>query len=150
MAKFFARNKKAFHNYEVIDKLEAGIVLIGAEVKSVKSGIVSLRDSFVRIDNGEAWLWNCNISQWKFARDIGYDPLRKRKMLLNSKEIAFLDSKVNAKNLTLIPLSMYSVRGKIKVEIGLCRGRKKYDKRRRAKERSLKKELHQKRRKFMV
>jgi SsrA-binding protein len=148
--KIIARNKKAYYNYEVIDRYEAGIVLKGAEVKSAKAGNVSLKQSFLSVEDGEMWLWDCHISKWKQASQKDYDPTRKRKVLLKQYEIDRLDGKVKQKGYTLIPLSMYLKRGYIKVEVGLCKGRKQYDKKRREKERTLKRDLHEKKRKFMV
>jgi SsrA-binding protein len=146
----YATNRKAWYNYEVLDKYEAGIVLKGSEVKSIKSGNVSLKDSFVSIDKGEAWLWNCHIAQWSHSSSDSYDPTRKRKLLLHRGEIDKLAVKVRQKGLTLVPLSMYEVRGRIKVSVGLCKGKKKYDKKRKEKERRLKREMHREKRKYMV
>ncbi|MBN2100992.1 SsrA-binding protein SmpB [Candidatus Dojkabacteria bacterium] len=148
--KIFARNRKAFYNYEVIDRYEAGIVLTGAEVKSIKSGNVSLAESFIQVEKGEVWLWNCHIGQWIYSGDMNYDPIRKRKLLLNKKEITQLGGKSREKGMTLIPIRLYAVRGKIKVEIGLCRGKKKYEKKQKEKERMLNKEMHEIKRKYMV
>lgn len=148
--KIIVKNRKAFHDYEIIDRYEAGIVLRGAEVKSVKFGEVSIKESFIRVEGGELWLWNCHISPWKYSSDASYDPLRSRKLLLKRKEIDSIMGKVQSKGLTLIPLSMYLLRGKVKVEIGLCRGLKRYQKREREKERDLKRDLHDQKRKYMI
>jgi len=146
----FATNRKAFFNYEVIDKVESGIVLTGAEVKSVRAGQVSLKESFILIENGEVWLWNCHMSQWEFSSDRSYEPARKRKLLLKRREIDRLLGKVKEKGLTLIPLRIYGKKRLIKVQIGLCRGRKKYDKRIIEKERVLKRDLYKRKREYMV
>lgn len=149
-SRVFATNRKAFFNYEVIDKVEAGIVLTGAEVKSIRSGQASLKESFVLVDGGEIWLWNCHLSQWAFSHNKNYEPARKRKLLLKRREIDRLQGKVKEKGLTLIPLKIYGKRGLIKVQVGLCRGRKKYDKRVQEKERTLKRDLHKQKREYMV
>ncbi|MBN1618984.1 SsrA-binding protein SmpB [Candidatus Dojkabacteria bacterium] len=146
----FAVNKKARHEYEILENIEMGIVLKGAEVKAIRAGGASLKDSFVRIDENECWLWNCHISQWKYSSDPGYNPTRKRKLLAFREEIDTLSGKVNQKNLTLIPLKLYLKRGKIKVDVGLCRGMKIYDKRAKDKERTLKNELHKEKRKYVI
>lgn len=146
----YARNKRAFYDYEVLEKYEAGIVLKGSEVKSVKYGLASLKESFVKLDEGEIWLWNSHIPLWKYSVDRNYDPTRKRKLLLSRKEIDKIAGKVQQKGLTLIPLKMYGVRGRIKVEVGLCKGKKKYDKKRVERERTMKRELHEEKRKYMI
>ncbi len=146
----YARNKKAFHDYEILEKYEGGVVFMGSEVKSVRAGQASLKESFIQISNGEAWLWNCHIPLWKFSSDRGYDPACRRKVLLHQSQIDKLVGKLNQKGLTLVPLKLYDVKGRIKVEIGLCRGKKVYEKRQKEKERTLKKELHQKKRQYMV
>lgn len=145
-----ATNRRALYNYEVLDKYEVGISLLGQEVKSAKSGQVSLRESFIQIEKGEMWLWNCNISKWTYSTDSQYDPVRKRKLLMKRSEIDSLEGKVKEKGLSLIPLKMYLKRGIVKLEMGLCKGRKRYDKRRVEKERTMKRELHEEKRKFMV
>lgn len=123
-------NKKARFNYELSERFEAGIVLSGAEVKSVKEGKVSLNDSFARVDeNGEVWLLNCHIHPYQFADNHDYDPTRSRKLLLKRKEILSLTKKIEGRNLTLIPTAMYLKQGKIKVELAIGRGKKQWDKR---------------------
>lgn len=148
--RIFASNKKAFYDYEILEKYEAGIVLTGAEVKSIKNGLASLKESFVHVDDDEIWLWNCHISQWPNSSDSSYDPTRRRKLLLKRREIDKIEGIAKQRGYTLIPLRMYGKRGMIKVEFGLGRGKKRYDKRRQEKERTLKKELHEKKRQFMV
>ena len=123
-------NRKARYNYELLDRIEAGIVLTGAEVKSVKEGKMSLNESFCRLDpNGEAWLVNCHIHPYRFADNRNYDPTRSRKLLLKKAEILSLFKKIENKNLTLVPTAAYTVRNRIKVEIAIGRGKKKWDKR---------------------
>jgi SsrA-binding protein len=145
-----ATNKKAVYNYTVIDSYEAGIVLNGGEVKSAKAGGVSLKESFISVDDGEMWLWNCHISPWQHTSDESYDPTRKRKILMGRHEIDSLSGKVQQKGYTLIPLKMYLTRGLIKLQVGLCKGKKKYDKRHKEKKRTLERDLHEKKRRFMV
>jgi len=126
------QNRKARFDYEVLDTLEAGIVLKGSEVKSLAMGQASISEAYAEIRNGEVFLVGSNIARYSGASYANHEPRRERKLLLNSKEIKRLQSKVREKGLTLIPLSIYfNERGKAKVELALCRGRKKYDKRER-------------------
>lgn len=123
-------NKKARFNYELTERVETGIVLSGAEVKSAKDGKVSLNDSFARVDElGEVWLFNCHIHPYQFADNSDYQPTRSRKLLLKRKEILSLAKKIEGKNLTLVPTAMYLKKGKIKVELAIGRGKKQWDKR---------------------
>jgi SsrA-binding protein len=134
-------NRKARFDYEILERIEAGIVLTGAEVKSVKLGQVSLKEAFCRVDDkGELWLHNCHIQPYKFARSEGYEPTRPRKLLLKKKEILSLAKKMEGKNLALVPTAMYTKRRRVKAEIGLGKGKKKWDKRRAIKEREQKRE----------
>jgi SsrA-binding protein len=148
--KVFSSNRKAFYDYEVLKTLEGGLVLKGGEVKSIKTGTASIKESFIHIDKGEVWLWNAHVPKWPHSGDTGYDPTRGRKVLLGRREIEGLVGKVKEKGISLIPLKLYGVKGKVKVEIGVCRGKKKYEKRQKEKERHLKKELHKEKRKYMV
>lgn len=135
-------NRKARFNYELSDRIEAGVMLIGAEVKSVRQGKVSLNESFARIDeNGEVWLINAHIHPYQFARNEDYDPTRSRKLLLKKSQILSLVKKTENKNLNLVPTAIYTKRGKIKVEIAVGKGKKKWDKRRAIKEREQKREV---------
>ncbi|NPA42018.1 MAG: SsrA-binding protein SmpB [Aquificae bacterium] len=137
-----ADNREAKAKYEIIEKYEAGIVLEGPEVKSLRNkGNVSFKDSFVRIDDGEAWLYNLYIAPYRFATIKPPDPLRKRKLLLHKREIMRLYGKSQEKGYTVIPLRLYWKNGKVKVEIALARGKKLHDRRRELKERALKREL---------
>jgi SsrA-binding protein len=145
-----ATNKKAFYNYDILEKFEAGIVLTGGEVKSAKKGRVSLKEGFLSVEDGEMWLWNAHIARWQAGRSEEYEPTRKRKVLLKRGEIDRLQGKVRQKGYTLVPLRMYVTRGYIKLEIGLARGKKNYDKKRKERERTLKRDLHEKKRRFMV
>ncbi len=135
------RNKKAYHDYEILEKYEAGIALQGTEVKSLREGKANIRDAFVRIENGEAFLFNAYIAPYTHGNLFNHEPTRKRKLLLHKSEIKRLMGKVQEKGLTIIPLRIYfNQRGKAKVEIALVRGRKKYDKREAIKRRELERE----------
>jgi SsrA-binding protein len=125
-----ATNRKALHDYFIEDRFEAGIALQGSEVKSIRSGKANLRDSYVRIKNGELWLVDCHISPYDQAARENHEPRRERKLLMHRKEIARLDNKSQAKGLTIVPLKMYfSSNNKVKVEIALASGKRLYDKR---------------------
>jgi SsrA-binding protein len=124
-----ATNRKARHEYEVLETLEAGIVLRGPEVKSVRDGKIGFQDAFARVDGGEVWLYSLHINPYEQANRYNQDPLRTRKLLLHGHEIRRLVGKVEEKGLTLIPLEIYFVRGHAKVLLGLARGRKLHDKR---------------------
>ena len=130
-SKVVCRNKKAYHDYAIEAKFEAGMVLSGPEVKSLRAGKANLKDGYVQIDdNGEAILHNVHISQYSHATHNPNDPLRVRKLLLHKRELKKLIGKLQEKGLALIPLSIYfNERGKAKVELGLARGKKLYDKR---------------------
>lgn len=124
-----AVNRRAFHDYFVDEKYEAGLVLTGTEVKSLRAGKANLRDGFVRIDGHEAWMENVHISSYAKGGYANHEPLRPRKLLLHAREIASLTGKVKQKGYTLIPLRLYFSRNRAKVEVGLCRGKRQYDKR---------------------
>ncbi len=127
--KLLANNRKAFHEYFILEKLEAGIALLGTEVKSVREARINLRESYAAIKEGEAYLFNCHISPYSHGNRENHDPLRKRKLLLHAREIRKLIGKTQEKGLTLVPLRVYLKRGRIKVELGVARGKKLYDKR---------------------
>ncbi len=127
--KLVASNKKAFHDYFVMEKLEAGIALLGTEVKSIREGRINLKDSYAVIRNGEPVLMNCHISPYSHGNRQNHDPVRARKLLLHHQEIRKLIGKTQEKGLTLIPLRVYLKRGRVKVELGVARGKKDYDKR---------------------
>src|SRR3990167_3337222 len=122
-------NKKAYFEYEILDRIEAGIHLTGAEVKSLKNGHATLTGAFVRVLGSEAYLVNAQIFPYIYARPEGYDPKRTRKLLLHKKEIISLKSKLDGANLTLVPLTWYNKGPLVKLEVGLARGKKKYEKR---------------------
>ena len=139
--KIVATNRKAYHDYEVLETYEAGIVLKGTEVKSAKQGRINLKDSYAKIENGEIFLFNAHISPYTHGNVYNHDPRRTRKLLLHKKEIMRLYGKVKEKGLTLIPLKAYIKNGKIKIEVGLCKGKKVYDKRAEIKKRDLEREM---------
>jgi len=124
-----ANNRHAFHQYEVLEKFEAGIVLTGAEVKSTRAHEINLKSGYASIEKGEVILKNIHISPYKLANDPDFNPERYRRLLLNRKEIDHIEKQIHKNGLTLVPLSVYLKKGKIKVEIGLCKGKKQHDKR---------------------
>jgi SsrA-binding protein len=123
-------NRKARHEYTILQTIEAGIVLVGTEVKSLRQGKANLVDGYAKIENGELWLVNANISEYTQGNINNHDPRRERKLLLNKSEIRKLIGKTREKGLTLIPLRLYFKNGKVKVELALAKGKKVYDKRR--------------------
>ena len=127
--KVVADNRKARHDYFIDEKYEAGIALVGTEVKSIRAGKVSLRDSYAEVVNGEAYLQNMHISPYDKGSRFNHDPKRPRKLLLHKREIKKLLGQTTQKGYTLIPLRLYFKRGKVKVELALARGKKLYDKR---------------------
>jgi SsrA-binding protein len=127
--KIVAENRKAFHDYHVLEKLEAGLALTGTEIKSARQGKVQLRDSYADIIGGEAWLLNAHFSPYSHGNIWNHEPTRKRKLLLHREEIRKLASKVLEKGLTLVPLKLYLKKGRLKCELGVCRGKKLHDKR---------------------
>lgn len=136
-----AVNRRAYHDYFVDEKYEAGIMLAGTEVKSIRAGRCNLRDGYVRIDGHEAWLENVHISPYAQANLMNQEPMRPRKLLLHRKQISTLIGKVRQKGYTLIPLRVYFLRNHAKVEVGLCRGKREYDKREAIAERDAKREI---------
>lgn len=142
--KILAKNKTAYRDYQILDKLEAGIVLTGSEVKSVKNGNVNIKDAYISFKSGEAELIGVNISRYAHEQSQSYDPIRKRKLLLHKKEIQDLALKLKQEGLTMVPLIIYEEKGKIKVEIGSAKGRKKYDKREAVKKREFERSLRTK------
>ncbi len=127
--KVVATNKKAYHDYFILEKLEAGISLLGTEVKAIREGRLNLKDSYALIQRGEAFLFNCHISPYSHGNRENHEPTRTRKLLLHRKEIRKLIGKTQEKGLTLIPLRVYFKRGMIKIELGVARGKKLIDKR---------------------
>ena len=127
--KLVANNKKAYHDYFVDEKIEAGLVLHGTEVKSLRMGKCSIKESFIRIENGEMFVYGMHISPYEKGNIFNKDPLRVKKLLLHKSEINKLTGKIKEKGFTIVPLQVYFRDGKAKMEIGLCRGKKLYDKR---------------------
>jgi len=127
--KVVASNRKAYHDYTLFDTYEAGIALTGTEIKSVRAGRANLRDSYVQIKSGQAWLMNVHISPYLAGSRENPDPRRDRKLLLHSREIVRLQSAIQEKGLTIVPLRLYLKNNRAKVEIALARGKKLYDKR---------------------
>ena len=127
--KIITTNRKAYHDYQILETLEAGIVLTGTEVKSLRLGKCNLKDSYARIRNGEVWLVGMHISPYENAGYASHEPFRERKLLLHKNEIKRLWRKVQEKGITLIPLKVYFKRGMAKIELGVATGKKKYDKR---------------------
>jgi SsrA-binding protein len=127
--KVVATNRKATHDYEILERQEAGIALMGSEIKSIRAGQVNIREGYVDISGSQAWLLNVHISPYDPAFRMNHDPLRKRRLLLHKREINRLQEAQQQKGLTIVPLKMYLKKGLAKVEIGLARGLRKYDKR---------------------
>jgi SsrA-binding protein len=143
-------NKKASYNYELLDRLEVGIVLTGAEVKSIRSGRCNMGDAFVKILNGELWVINLDIPKYKYDGSEIYDAAHTRKLLIRKSQLYSLSSKMKQGNLTLVPVSIYTSRGRVKLEIALARGKKDREKKNKEKERDLDRELLREKRKFMI
>ncbi len=140
--KTVAQNKKAFHDYEILDRFEAGLALVGSEVKSIRAGRVSLKDSYVEIQAGEAFLVRCHVSPYEQAGPFGHEPERRRKLLLHGREIHRLDQKVRERGFSIVPLQVYfNDKGRIKVEIALARGKRAYEKKQKLKERDIRREV---------
>ncbi len=134
-------NRQAYHDYFVEDTYEAGIALVGTEVKSIRAGHVNLRGAYARVKDDEVWIEGMNIARYEQGTYLNHDPMRPRKLLLHRREIDRLVGKVQAKGLTLIPLRMYFSNNRVKLQLGLCRGKKQYDKRDAIRERELEREV---------
>jgi SsrA-binding protein len=139
--KIITQNKKAFHDYSIEETLEAGILLQGTEVKSLREGKANLRDSYVIVKDGEVFLLNCHISPYSHGNIMNHDPLRTRKLLLHRREITKLQGKAAQKGYSLIPLKLYFKNSHVKVEVGLARGKKQYEKRETIKKREADREI---------
>jgi SsrA-binding protein len=139
--KVVCQNRKAYHDYHIDETVESGIALLGTEVKSLREGKANLKDSYVIIKGGEVFLLNCHISPYSHGNIMNHDPLRTRKLLLHKKEISRLSGKVIAKGYTLIPLKLYFKDSFAKVEIGLAKGKKLFEKRDTIKEREARREI---------
>ena len=138
--KLVANNKKAYHDYFIEEKYEAGIELFGTEVKSIRQGKCSIKEAYVTIDNGEAFVDGMNISPYEKGNIFNREPLRRKRLLLHKREIMKLAGQVQAKGYTLMPLQVYFKNGRVKLEIGLARGKKLYDKRDDLKKKAMKRE----------
>ena len=134
-------NRSALFDYAMEDKFEAGIALTGSEIKSIRTGKVSLREGFVRVKDGEAWLEGVHIAPYEFGTDNNHEPERPRKLLLHKRELEVLGTKTGASGYTVIPLHLYLKRGRAKVEIAVARGKRQYDKRQAIAERESKREV---------
>lgn len=139
--KVLAQNRKASHDYAIIDTLEAGMVLTGTEIKSVRGGKINLKDGYATIRNGEVFLQNVHISPFEQGNIFNHDPLRTRKLLLHKKQIAYLVNETKTTGVTLVPLKVYLKNGVAKVLIGLAKGKKSYDKREALKQKDVKREM---------
>jgi len=141
--KTVATNRKAYHNYYIHDSLEAGIILTGSEIKSIRAGRVNLRDAYVRPEGGELWLLNAHIARYDASSYLSHEPTRPRKLLLHSKQIGNLIRSVKEKGLTLVPLKLYIKGSLAKVEIALAKGKKLHDKRESIARREVEREIGQ-------
>lgn len=142
-------NKRAFFDYEIIEKTEAGIALVGSEVKSLRQGGANLTGAYAKISNSECWLFGCNIATYKQAGIRNHEPLRKRKLLLHKRQIAKIESKLQQKGFTLVPLRIYfNDRGLAKIELAIARGKRQYDKREKIRSRQQKGDIDKSMRKY--
>ena len=141
--KVIATNRKAFHNFSILETFEAGLVLRGTEVKSLRDSQVNFKDCYAAIDNNEAWLIGCHITPYHHGSDANHDPERRRKLLLHRREIGRLLGKVAERGLTLVPLRLYFKEGRAKIELGLARGKKLHDKRDAIRERDERRQMAQ-------
>lgn len=140
--KVVAANKKAYHNYQIVESLEAGIALLGSEVKSIREGRISLKDSYAEVKNGEVYLVQAHISPYEQANIFNHEPLRERKLLLHRQEIKRLIGKIREKGFTLVPTKVIlNEKGRVKVEISLAKGKRAYEKKQAIKERDLEREM---------
>ena len=140
--KIIAKNKKAYYNYEILESYEAGVSLLGSEVKSIREGRISLKESYAEIKAGEVFLLNCHISPYEAANRFNHDPLREKKLLLHRHEIKRLTGKIKERGLTLIPTKvLINDKGKVKMEISLAKGKRVYQKREAIRERDREREL---------
>ena len=139
--KIVTENRKARYNYHIEEQIEAGMVLLGTEVKSLRSGRANLKDAYGRMKNGEMFIYQMHISPYPFAYYDNHDPLRPRKLLLNKSELKRMNAKIREKGFSVIPLRVYFKNGKAKITIALARGKRKYDKRESIKNREMKREM---------
>ncbi len=146
--KIIAENRKARHDFHIIDKFEAGLVLLGTEVKSLRQGRVNLKDSYARIKNGELWVYQMHIGPYPFAYYNNHEPLRPRKLLMHKYEIKRLYGKLNERGYTLVPLQIYFRDGKAKLTLALAKGKRKHDKREAIRRRDEKRDLERQRKEY--
>ena len=139
--KVITNNRRARHDYQVLETLECGIVLTGSEVKSLRNGNMSLEEAYGRIKGDEVWLMGCDIQEYSYAHDLNHIPKRPRKLLLHRREIKKFAMQAMEKNLTLVPLKMYFNRGHAKVLMGICKGKKNYDKRESLKKKDMQRDI---------
>lgn len=139
--KVIADNRRARHEYEIIETIETGIELFGTEVKSMRSGKANLQDAYARVEEGELWLFNCHISPYDHGNRFNHEPLRKRRLLVHSKQILRLHQQIKEKGLTLVPLKLYFKRNWVKVDLALARGKQQHDKRDAITQRDTKRQL---------
>jgi SsrA-binding protein len=136
-----ADNRKARHNYHVLDSLECGVALVGSEVKSLRAGGLSLDEAYARVEGNELWLLGANIAEYSYSHELNHVPKRKRKLLLHRREINKFAGQATEKGLTLIPLKLYFKQGRAKVLLGLCKGKQKHDKRESLKKRESQRDI---------
>lgn len=139
--KTISSNKKAFFDFTIFERYAAGIVLTGTEIKAVRKGAINLKDSFIKIEDFEAYLYNCHISPYDFGNRYNHEPLRARKLLLHKKEIIKILNKQKQENYTIVPLEAFLSKGYLKLEIALCKGKKLYDKREALKKKDISRNL---------
>jgi len=139
--KVIAHNRRARHDYMVLDTLECGIVLTGSEVKSLRNGNMSMEEAYGRVKGEEVWLLGCDIQEYNFAHELNHIPKRPRKLLMHRREIKKFAAQAYEKNLTLVPLKMYFTRGRAKVLMGICRGKKQFDKRESMKKKDMQRDI---------
>jgi SsrA-binding protein len=134
-------NRKARHNYHVLETLECGIMLVGSEVKSLRTGLLSLDEAYGRVDKDEVWLMGANIAEYPYSHALNHEPKRRRKLLMHRREVNKFAGQAFEKGLTLVPLKMYFKEGRAKVLLGICKGKQKHDKRESMKERETKRDI---------
>jgi SsrA-binding protein len=139
--KTLVTNRQAYHDYHIVETFEAGLALVGTEVKSIRNGNVNLRDAYARAENGEIWLWNAHIAPFDQGNRWNHEPRRPRRLLLHTREIGRLGSKSKESGFTLVPLRLYDRRGRLKLELALAKGKRQYDKRAAIAERETKREI---------
>jgi SsrA-binding protein len=139
--RLIAQNRRARHEYEVLDTLECGVVLVGSEVKSLRKGTISLDEGYAQVKRGEVWLVGCDIAEYVEANRFNHNPRRLRKLLMHRREIKKFASKAYEKGLTLVPLKMYFKEGRAKVLLGICRGKQLHDKRESLKKKTMQREI---------